>query len=277
MPEGPECHKLADHLDQQLRGKILTENQILGGRYFKHGPPAGWSEFQESLPTAVRKISCKGKLVWFIFENGWYMMNGLGMNGRWMDEQVKHANVQFVFGDENWYFVDSRNFGTLTFTNDRNVLLKKLNGIGPDMLHLETTLDQFFDVMEKVKPQKKIGEVLLDQSVVSGIGNYLRADSLYLAGLSPWRTMVSLSRSDLENLYRSIRMVMFLHYDIRAGKKEGIIPKSFKVKKLSKAIGYDPGDLVDFLVYGKKTIQGKTVKKEPMSGRTIHWVPEVQT
>ena len=48
--------------------------------------------------------------------------------------------------------------------------------------------------------EKKIGNLIVDQKVISGIGNYLRADILYQSTISPYRTIKSLNEEDLKNI-----------------------------------------------------------------------------
>ena len=64
MPEGPECKRTADQLNDYCAGWSLSHIELLSGRYITHGPPAGFERFSaEFLPAKVERVSCKGKFI----------------------------------------------------------------------------------------------------------------------------------------------------------------------------------------------------------------------
>lgn len=274
MPEGPETKRFVDQLNHVLKGHSLNKIKILSGRYTKHGDPDGFAPFESLLPLKIQEISCKGKFIYWTFEgtesNIW---NTLGMTGSWVIQPThKHKRLEFLVTDFNGinrsiYFADIRNFGTLKFSDSNKELLKKLNSIGPDMLSAPPSLREFESIIYS-QGSKNLCRVLMDQSIVSGVGNYVKAESLYLARLSPYRSCASLSRDEIDLLYISIKNILTESYA-----SGGSTLKTYK--DLYGNVGSYSGR---FLIYGKKTdpIGNPVSTVETDDGRTTHWVPSIQ-
>jgi formamidopyrimidine-DNA glycosylase len=109
----------------------------------------------------------------------------------------------------------------------------------------------------------------MDQSIVAGIGNYIKADALWLARLSPNRLVGDCTDEELINLKECVRRVMLESF--RSG---GATIRTYK------NIDGEEGEYGSrFLVYGRKEdIDGNPVIKEDTAdGRKTHWCPEVQS
>ena len=82
---------------------------------------------------------------------------------------------------------------------DYNELTNKLNKIGPDIMEQSTDLELFKNQIKKRNNlDKSIGLVIMDQKIISGIGNYLRADILYLSKINPFRKVKKLNNYEIE-------------------------------------------------------------------------------
>ena len=155
----------------------------------------------------------------------------------------------------------------------RSELDKKLRELGADMLDKETTFDVFNKAICKgANKAKAIGNVIVNQRVISGIGNYLRADALWMARISPFRKVEDLNKDELERIYKSARALMWGDYNPEEAKRLGYINADFKIPH-----DYDR----EFFVYRQeKDLEGRKVeKKELYEGsqkRMIYWVPDVQ-
>jgi len=184
-----------------------------------------------------------------------------------------HLNVEFKTDKGSLYFYDTLSFGTLKVLKNEEELNKKLKTIGPDIMDETTTLDIFKTQIKKtVNLPKEIGVVLMNQKIIAGIGNYLRADILYLSKVSPFRKVNKLTDDDIKELYNNARILTWGDYDRDEAIKLKIMTKSTKLPK-----DYDRM----FFVYQEETdIHGhKIIKKELFEGsqkRFIYYVPEVQ-
>jgi len=278
MPESSEVRIITEGLKDNLVSKTLIDIKVLGGRYKKHGNPQGMNKFLSTLSekTQVKNISCKGKFIYWEFSNGWFMWNTLGMSGGWTFEKEKHSNVEFIFKLNNQetisiYFRDMRNFGTLKFSDSKSDLDKKLSTLGPDMFLKETTFDVFKNALNKKSANlnKTLPELLLkDQKTVSGVGNYIKSESLYMAKISPHRKLKDITESELNSLYKAIKKVIKDSYD-----NKGVSKRDYKDVNDEKGTYHN-----NFLVYGlKKDANGHQIKTETTKdGRTTYWVPEIQ-
>ncbi len=267
MPEGPEVKQMSINISERIKNEEIKEISVIGGKWIKK-PIPNLQDFQKDLPSKVKNVGVKGKSIQIYLENGWTIWNTLGMSGGWKDNQGKHSHLSILTdkGKKIW-FDDVRRFGNIILIKDNKELERRLNGIGPDLLNENVTLEQFSEIIKKGN-KKHICRVLMDQTVISGIGNYLKSEVLYRAKISPWRLCKDISEQEMKDLY---------DYSIL------IINKSFDQGGATLATYSDMdgkrGDFVfSFMVYKKETCpMGYTIKRETTSDkRTTHWVPEIQ-
>lgn len=192
----------------------------------------------------------------------------------WFERALDHLNVEFIMDDgRRGYFYDQLSFGTLKLVESRAELEKKLKELGADMLDETTGFEVFKKAVTKGgNKEKMIGNVLVNQRVISGIGNYLRADGLWLARVSPFRKVGELSDEELEIIYKSMRALMWGDYAPDEARKKGYIGGDFKIP-------HDYGR--EFFVYRQEIdIEGRKVVKEELyegpQKRFIYWVKEIQ-
>jgi len=184
LPESPEVAVHVDFLRSIAVGKRLLGVVPQSGRYIKSPIPGFLTWGVKSSPGIVEEVGRKGKLVYWRLNNG-VVLNSLGMTGSWR-LRVLGARVAFhLIGPADSLvsigFFDPRNFGTLRFT-DTPELQRKLASLGPDLLEETAPLD-FVDRLRGCR--STISEALMDQGRISGIGNYLKCDSLWVAGIHP--------------------------------------------------------------------------------------------
>jgi len=292
MPEVIEVLTYLDFLTKRIKGKTITNIKILKGRYKTHEPFEGYEELRKALPLRVTNLQSKGKFLYITFENGMVLFSTLGLSGGWIWEtkgdfefitilekiskeqrnayhqgSIKHRNVEFQTTDGTLYYSDMLSFGTLKVV-DSSEVEAKLRMLGPDIT--EITWETFHDRLETVKGDKLIGNVLMNQKVLSGIGNYLRADILWLCKISPFRKMETLSTTDLKRIWKHARFLAWAKYDYKKGLRLGAIPETH----VKRPEDYDR----DFYVYHQETDpQGRPVKSEKLfegsQVRYIFWVP----
>lgn len=304
MPEITEIRNYADFINKKLKNKEIIEINILNGRYKKHGPFEKFHTFKKNLPLKVINTFTKGKFLYIALENDFYMFSTLGLQGGWcylannknkyefsknmdaylehtLEEKINsyienaknHLNVEFKTKYGSLYYYDVLSFGTLKVIKGINELNIKLDTIGPDIMEESTDLELFENRIKKNNNlAKKIGIVLMDQKTISGIGNYLRADILYLSKINPFRKVNSLTNRDIKNIFINAKILTWGEYDRDMAKRLKIIDDKTKL-----ASDYDRL----FFVYSQKTdINGnKVLKKELYEGsqkRFIYYVPKIQ-
>jgi len=257
---------MAQALAEVWSGKTLDSVIIDSGRYTKKSP-SGLDLLQHNLPTTIVGCGAHGKFIYAICSNEFFIWFTLGMTGYFSQEQTDHSRVKFVFRDSETWFNDQRNFGTIKFVKGRHKMIEKLESFGPDMLAEDVSDKKFCNQMRK-KPTWALCKAMMDQSIVAGIGNYIKSDSLWLARLAPNKIIGECSDAELAILNRSIKSVMR-----ESLKNGGATIRTFK--NFDGTVG-EYGS--KFLVYNKKQdIDGNAVVKEQTAdGRTSWWCPSIQ-
>ena len=198
---------------------------------------------------------------------------------QWIENDLNHLNVEFITNHKNisFYFYDQLSFGTLKAvdcnTNGETILEKKLKELGPDILDDKTTFELFKkQIRKKVNENKAIGNVIVNQKIISGVGNYLRADALWMAKVSPFRKVQDITNDELKLLYEAIVGLIWGDYNYKFAIKQKYIEPSLKLPH-----HYNR----DFFIYNHtKDIYGNIVKKEQLyegsQKRFIYWVKTIQ-
>jgi formamidopyrimidine-DNA glycosylase len=301
MPEINEVRRYADFLLKKLKNKNILEINILNGRYKKHKPFDKYKVLVNKLPIKLIDVKTKGKFLYMILENNYYIFSTLGLSGGWTYQSKKsedefehplassyidqketegylktalaHLNVEFKTDTGSIYFYDTLSFGTMKVITDNAELEKKLKELGPDIMEDTTTFDLFVErITKKTNLGKTIGVVLMNQKVISGIGNYLRADILWMSKISPFRKVSDLEKSELKEIFYNAKLLTWGEYDRQRAIEEGIIKKSNKMP-----IDYER----NFFVYcQEEDTNGHKVQKDELfegsQKRFIYWVPEIQ-
>jgi len=304
MPESTEVAEFKDFIRKYAQNHKLLDIKILNGRYKHKGVFKFYKKLQNKLPLQVTDVDCKGKFMYIMLENNYSIGITLGISGSWffaksspnkefinykhglnakrfdkdqvtkyLNIALKHLNVEFVFPNFSLFFSDKLSYGTIKVFQNREELDQKLDSLGPDIMKVETTFDIFKERIRLNKNlDKYIGNVLMDQHVISGIGNFLRCEILYLSRISPFRKVKDLDDDELQKIYKNARLLIWGEYDYHKGIKLNIIDKKDKLPK-------DYGR--DFFIYSKdKDIHGNNVTKEELyegsQKRFIYWVKEIQ-
>lgn len=267
MPEGPEVRRMANSVGEFLAKKTIKEVSVLSGRYTKN-PIVGLHTFVKKLPQKIRAVGVHGKFIYILMDSGSSIWSTLGMTGNWSEKEKKHSRVKISLSDgSNCYFNDMRNFGTMKVVHSVNMLVEKLGSLGPDMLAEDVSDITFIERMRS-KNNWNICKALMNQSVISGVGNYIKAESLWLAEISPDRSVSDLSDFELSSLNECTKQVMRASYD--SGGATFLTHKNFGGKK---------GDYSSrFLCYNRKIdAEGNVVlRTKTPDGRTTHWAPDKQ-
>lgn len=300
MPEGPEILITTQFLTTKTKKRTIDKIEILGGKYSRTGIKG--DGLIKETPITIKSIESKGKFMWFnmIDKNGKnvYMLNTFGLTGRWTFNRENNSRIEFsmksnTVKDKTYhlYFVDDIGYGTMEFTDDVNILESKINKLAPDILKSNINNDEIVQRIEKLVSKSRrdlnLVKILMDQeTLVSGIGNYLVAEILYDAKLDPHRQLNDLSKDEKNVLAQSMRKIAkYAYYNNNSGYMTYF--EEF-MKTHSKKIdnGEFPNYQSDIISDDKFEIKvyqkmfdphGHTVQKDKiMKNRTIHWVPYEQ-
>lgn len=210
MPELPEVETVKETLKLKLIGKQIKDVKIYYNGIIAYPLVKEFSKQIKNLP--IKDINRRGK--WLMFDlDKYYLLSHLRMEGKYFfknkeDKLDNHEHVVFTLDDdEQLRYRDTRKFGKM-------YLIKKedINEIGPIKdLGLEPWDNNLNISYLKDKYKNKrlpIKTVLLDQSIIVGIGNIYADEILFLSKLNPLIKCCDLKDDDLENIIKYTKEVL---------------------------------------------------------------------
>jgi len=266
MPEIAEVETVRNVLKKRILNKKIKEVKIL----YKNIIENDEKYFQDVLiNNEFKDILRKGK--WLIFElNNHYLISHLRMEGKYFLKNVsetieKHEHVIFTFDDNtDLRYHDTRKFGKMKIVskeelNDTEEIKKQ--GIEPidDKLNANYLLEKF---KNKRLPMKTI---LLDQTIISGLGNIYADEVLYASKIHPLKLAKDVSLEECERIVTSSRKII----------EKAIIEGGTTIKSYTSSLGVI-GNYQNFLkVHTKENkvceICGAKIKKIKVGGRSTYY------
>jgi formamidopyrimidine-DNA glycosylase len=210
MPELPEVEVLCRHLATLLHRRTIRAVEV---RRAKILAPTGATKFRRALTgTRFLTLARRGKYLVFTLQpspaagrSPFLLVGHLGMTGRLFVVKKsaplpKHTAVVFDLGPHRLVFEDPRAFGRLTLDT------AALGKLGPEPLGDAFTPAIFAAALRRSSQAIKVK--LLDQSLVSGVGNIYASESLFRARLSPRRPARRLKPDEIHRLWKAVRDVL---------------------------------------------------------------------
>lgn len=253
MPEIAEVRIIADRVTEMLSNAVINSIELLTN----YKGLSGYDKL--ALPQPVKGVFTRGKFTWILLEDGSAICYGLGMSGDITPEPGKHAHLRVNYNtDQRLYYHDVRRFGRWECLTPAE-LTRKLASLGSDLLQETLNGEEIIKLFRK-KDRTNICKVLMDQNIVAGIGNYLKAEALYAAKVYPLARVGDLPDSALIDIYYSAKNVAQKVYDAGASYRSN-----------AQLLIY--GKAVDPLGNSVITISDNISPDK----RTTHWVPVIQT
>ena len=183
MPEGPETRRAADRISNRLRDRSLSHLRL-------PFPPI--SEFEGVLKKAhIESVTSRGKALLIRFDNGLSLYSHSQLYGRWTVNKAsteirwnRSLRAEFVaegYAVRLWSATDVEVLPT-DKEEEHPYILK----LGPDVLDDDTTSDMICERLESPRFNRRhASSLMLDQTFIAGLGNYLRSEILHQAGVHP--------------------------------------------------------------------------------------------
>ncbi|HMM97093.1 MAG: bifunctional DNA-formamidopyrimidine glycosylase/DNA-(apurinic or apyrimidinic site) lyase [Micrococcales bacterium] len=200
MPELPEVEVVRRGLATHVEGRRLASVELRGHRVARRHLPGPEDLAARLAGRRVAAVRRRGKYLWWDLEDSVGLLLHLGMSGQLLVEDPaapdeKHLHARFGFADDGpeLRFVDQRTFGGLALVDldDAGVPLA-IGHIAPDLL--EPAYDRAAVVRRVKAKDSAVKRVLLDQTVVSGIGNIYADEALWRAQVHGERPASALSK-----------------------------------------------------------------------------------
>ncbi|WP_330948680.1 DNA-formamidopyrimidine glycosylase [Virgibacillus sp. MG-45] len=199
MPELPEVETIRKTLQRFVIGKTIASIQVHWPKIIKS--PDDSEIFKQILcGQTIQAIRRKGKYLLFDLED-YTLVSHLRMEGKYSvddtnDPIKKHTHVIFAFTNgQELRYNDVRKFGTMHVLNKGEEMKQKpLIQLGPDPFDAEFSFAYFYEKLKKTN--RVIKAVLLDQTVVAGLGNIYVDETLFKAGVHPLRKANKLTKTE---------------------------------------------------------------------------------
>ena len=185
MPEGDALHRAARRL-QPLVGEIVEVETP--------NPRAQVGRLAERLDgRKLLSIEAVGKNLLLTFEGGYVLHSHLRMNGRWT--LVARGSTRRGLP---WLVLRGARYEGVQWNGPVLELhARSIRRLGPDILAAEPDLARMLANLRAGDQGRAVGDAILDQRLVAGIGNKWKAEALWAAELSPWRPLAQTSEAEL--------------------------------------------------------------------------------
>ena len=271
MPELPEVETVKNTLKRLVLNKKINNVKVLYPNMIEY--PSVQEFIKELKGKTIIDIKRRGKWLLFEFDNK-YLVSHLRMEGKFFihehnDPINKHEHVIFSFDDNELRYQDTRKFGRMYLIDkDKLETSKPICDLGLEPWDKNLTVEYLKDKYKKKK--LPIKTVLLDQSIITGIGNIYADEILFLSRINPLCKSCDLSDTDLTNIINNTRDELE-----RAIKLGGTTIKSYESAKGVHGLFQN-----ELLVHGKNneccSVWNEKIVKTVVGGRGTYYCPNCQ-
>jgi formamidopyrimidine-DNA glycosylase len=274
MPELPEVETYVRELEPELTGRTITAARVFWSRTIAE-PLA--EEFPDRIAgLGFDSFARRGKYMLLGMSDGSTLIVHLRMTGKLLilpadTEPQLHTHVVMELDNgQALHYNDPRKFGRIWLVPDRMTVLSKL---GPEPLNDDFGVDDF--VARLAGRNAPIKALLLDQSIVAGVGNIYADESLFHARIHPARPGGSLTAEEITHLHTAVREVLTAGI-IRRGSTLG----GSSLQNYLRPGGL-PGDFQNEFFVFRRTGQpclvcGTPIERIVIAQRSTHFCPHCQ-
>jgi formamidopyrimidine-DNA glycosylase len=213
MPELPEVETVRRGLARWAVGRTIADVEVHGPRTVRRHA-AGPGDFAARLRGRRLEEACRrGKYLWLRLDDGACLLAHLGMSGQFLavsagTDDPKHLRARFRFRDDGpeLRFVDQRTFGGLALDDSEGSVPVSVAHIALD------PLDGAFDdtaFADRIRGRRTgVKRALLDQTLISGVGNIYADEALWRARMHYARGTDTLRRADVVGVLAAVREVL---------------------------------------------------------------------
>jgi endonuclease VIII len=215
MPEGDTIHRAAARI-----GAVLVRR--VPERILTPQPRHAADRWPERLAgRAVRAVDAHGKHLFVRFEGGLTLHSHLRMTGAWgvhrEGERWRRAarRAWLVLRCGGWEVVEFDGPVLVLMSDARTRSDPRLATLGQDVLGERFDVERFLRLLRREDPGRPIGDALLDQRMVAGIGNVWKSETCFAAGIDPWRPLGKVSDEE------ALALLGFAREHMRSSARDG--------------------------------------------------------
>jgi endonuclease VIII len=208
VPEGDTIHRAARRIGEALVGREILEIETPQPRH-------GLARWPERLGgRGVSRVDARGKHLFVRFDGGLTLHSHLRMTGLW---GVYRRGQRWRRSPRRaWLVVRTKEYEVVQFdgpvlelmTDSRTRFDRRISELGPDVIADDFDERAVLRRMREDDRRRGIGDALLDQRNLAGVGNVWKSEGCFLAGLDPWRRLGELSDEELLAPVREVRPPM---------------------------------------------------------------------
>jgi formamidopyrimidine-DNA glycosylase len=213
VPELPEVETVRRGLESWVVGRRISAVEVLHPRAIRRHVPGARDFIDALIGRRVVGACRRGKYLWLPLDSGDAVLAHLGMSGQllMLESSVPpgpHLRVRIAFDDDGLElrFVDQRTFGGLSVSIGGAELPPEIAHIARDIFDSQFDEDAFHTALRRRRTGLK--RALLDQSLISGVGNIYADEALWRAKLHYARATETMRRPDTTRLLDGVRSVM---------------------------------------------------------------------
>ncbi len=204
MPELPEVETIRRQLERALPGRKIKNVEILDC-------PHADKKIKKLKEVKILGVRRRGKTLILDLDHHQSLLIHLKLTGqlifRKTREKERFTRVLFELSSGWLLFNDMRKFGFIRLVPTEKVEKELHEKHGPEPFDKDFTLKRFEDILVR-KKKSKIKPLLMDQKIISGLGNIYAQEACFSAGIRPGRTAGSLNKKEQKRLYSAIKRVL---------------------------------------------------------------------
>jgi formamidopyrimidine-DNA glycosylase len=266
MPELPEVENVKNTLNEFLPGKIISDVKVYWENIIKFPEPEAFIHTLKGQ--AFEHVYRRGKFLIFHLEKD-TLVSHLRMEGKYglydvKEPEDKHTHVIFSFTDgTELRYRDVRKFGTMhVYPKGTEENHLPLSTLGVEPLSDSLTASLMKTLFAKTK--RNIKAVLLDQSIIAGLGNIYVDEVLFQAKIHPEIPANELSIHRLKKLKEAITNIL----------SEAVKHGGSTIRSYTNSMGESGGFQLKLFVYGRKNepcrVCGHAIERTVVAGRGTH-------
>jgi len=272
MPEKPEVITVIKSLAPNILGKEITGCNVYWNNIIAY--PDVESFKKNIIDQTIHDIATRGKWIVITLDKDLLLIH-LRMEGKFLfrnkeDHFGKHEHVEFILDDSiSFRFHDVRKFGKMYLVNKEEANFRKpLSELGLEYDDQKLTNEYFF---EKIHCKKvPIKTVLLDQKIITGIGNIYDDEILFMSGIHPNRKASEITLKECQLIIDNTKIVL----------EKAIALGGSTIKSFTSSEGVHGLFQNELLVHGKKGEKcpncGSTITKIQLGGRGTYFCSHCQ-
>ena len=208
MPELPEVETVRRGLAEHVVGNKFKEITVLHRRATS---PKSIAALNSLKGARVTEVARRGKFLWFKLDRPEVLVGHLGMSGQLLIQpksaaDERHLRVKISLGKYDLRFIDQRTFGWLGVDETKNGLPTYVKDIAADPFDPLFNLDETIERFQKKKTEIK--RALLDQGVMSGVGNIYADEALWRSKMHPETRTENMKALRVKELIENATLVM---------------------------------------------------------------------